>query len=41
MMGVESYGDYRRTRVSYMEKNGVLDSTVNPFPLHYRYKRGL
>ena len=37
MMGVESYADYRRTRVPYMEKNGVLDPSVNPFPLRYRY----
>lgn len=37
MMGIESYTDYRRTRVPYMEKNGVLDPSVNPFPLRYRY----
>jgi hypothetical protein len=37
MMGVESYVDYRRTRVPYMEANGDLSPTVNPFPLRYRY----
>lgn len=37
MMGTESYVDYRRTRVPYMENNGALSSTVNPFPLRYRY----
>ncbi|MEO5999373.1 MAG: SusD/RagB family nutrient-binding outer membrane lipoprotein [Chitinophagaceae bacterium] len=37
MMGVESYVDYRRTRVPYMENNGALNVTVNPFPLRYRY----
>ena len=37
MMGIESYVDYRRTRVPYLETNGVLDITLNPFPLRYRY----
>lgn len=37
MMGVESYVDYRRTRVPFMENNGVLNTTINPFPLRYRY----
>jgi hypothetical protein len=37
MMGIESYADYRRTRVPYMEANGALNTTVNPFPLRYRY----
>lgn len=37
MMGIESYADYRRTRVPFLENNGALSSTVNPFPLRYRY----
>lgn len=37
MMGIESYADYRRTRMPYMEANGALNTTVNPFPLRYRY----
>jgi hypothetical protein len=37
MMGVESYADYRRSRVPYLENNGVLNATLNPFPLRYRY----
>lgn len=37
MMGVESYADYRRTRVPYLENNGALVSSINPFPLRYRY----
>jgi hypothetical protein len=37
MNGIEAYADYRRTRVPYMENNGVLNVAVNPFPLRYRY----
>lgn len=37
MMGIESYADYRRTRVPFLENNGALSSTVNLFPLRYRY----
>jgi len=37
MMGIESFADYRRTRVPYLETNGALNTTVNPFPLRYRY----
>ena len=37
MMGIESYVDYRRTRVPYLENQGVLNVTVNPLPLGYRY----
>lgn len=37
MMANESYADYRRTRIPYMEANGELKLTVNPFPLRYRY----
>ncbi len=37
MMGIESYVDYRRTRVPYLETNGKLNTTINPFPLRYRY----
>lgn len=37
MMGIEAYSDYRRSRVPYMENNGALNNTVNPFPLRYRY----
>lgn len=37
MMGVESYVDYRRSRVPYMEANRDLSPTVNQFPLRYRY----
>ncbi len=37
MIGTEAYCDYRRTRVPYMETNGLLSTTVNPFPLRYRY----
>ena len=37
MMGLESYADYRRTRVPYMEANGDLVPAQNPFPLRYRY----
>jgi hypothetical protein len=36
MMGVESYVDYRRTRIPYMERNGEL-TAVNIFPLRFRY----
>lgn len=37
MMSLESYADYRRTRVPYMEANGDLQPAINPFPLRYRY----
>lgn len=37
MMGNEAYADYRRTRVPFMENNGVLTTALNPFPLRYRY----
>lgn len=37
MMGSEAYADYRRTRVPYLENQGMLSSTVNVFPLRYRY----
>nr|WP_199078592.1 SusD/RagB family nutrient-binding outer membrane lipoprotein [Pedobacter sp. ASV19] len=37
MMGLESYADYRRTRLPYLEANGELDPTITPFPLRYRY----
>lgn len=37
LMGLESYADYRRTRMPYMEANGDLNPAINPFPLRYRY----
>jgi hypothetical protein len=37
MMANESYADYRRTRTPFMENNGELKTTINPFPLRYRY----
>lgn len=37
MMGIESYVDYRRTKMPYMDKNGVLNPAINPFPIRYRY----
>lgn len=37
MMANEAYADYRRTRVPFMENKGVLSTTLNPFPLRYRY----
>lgn len=37
MMANEAYADYRRTRIPFMENNGELKTSVNPFPLRYRY----
>lgn len=37
MMGLESYVDYRRTRMPYMEANGDLNPVTHIFPLRYRY----
>ncbi len=37
MNGIEAYADYRRSRVPYLEANGALISSVNVFPLRYRY----
>ncbi len=37
MMGVESYADFRRTRLPAIEKNGDLPMSTVIFPLRYRY----
>jgi len=37
MMGVESYVDFRRTRLPAMEANGELPMSAVKFPLRYRY----
>ena len=37
LMGAESYADYRRTRVPFIEKNAYLSIGGYQFPLRYRY----
>ena len=37
LMGVESYADYRRTRLPKIDQNGDLPLGNYPFPLRYRY----